>query len=75
MPLCGDDLLTFEEPPQTPEGWEWWYLWVTRKAITADFLVCQNTPDTPRDRRTHLIHAHCSRMKNPVRVAAAGTVL
>jgi RNA-directed DNA polymerase len=74
-PRCGDDLLTFEQPPQTPEGWEWWYLWVTKKAITADYLVCQDTSDASRDRRTHLIHAHCSRMKNPVRVAAAGTVL
>jgi RNA-directed DNA polymerase len=74
-PRCGDDLLTFEQPPQTPEGWEWWYLWVTKKAITADYLVCQDTSDAPRDRRTHLIHAHCSRMKNPVRAAAAGTVL
>ena len=72
--LCGEDLLTFEDPPQTPQGWEWWYLWVTKKAITADYLVCQDEPDTSRDRRTHLVHAHCSRRKNPVRVAAS-TVL
>jgi RNA-directed DNA polymerase len=73
-PRCGEDLLTFEDPPQTPQGWEWWYLWVTKKAINADYLVHDDRPGTSRDRRTHLVHAHCSRMKNPIRVAAS-TVL
>jgi RNA-directed DNA polymerase len=71
--LCGEDLLALEDPPQTPQGWEWWYLWVTKKAIAADYLVHQ-PPDTSRDQRTHLVHAHCSRMKHPVRTAT-GTVI
>ncbi len=37
--LCGENLLTPDQPPQTPEGWEWWFLWVTKKAIKADDLV------------------------------------
>jgi RNA-directed DNA polymerase len=72
--LCGDDLLTFEDPPQTPQGWEWWYLWVTKKAIAADYLVHHDQPGRSRDQRTHLVHAHCSRRNHPVR-AAAGTVM
>jgi RNA-directed DNA polymerase len=68
--LCGQDLLTFEDPPQTPQGWEWWYLWVTKKAIAADYLVHHDQPDTSRDRRTHLVHDHCHRRKHPVRAAA-----
>jgi RNA-directed DNA polymerase len=67
--LCGDDLLTFEDPPQTPQGWEWWYLWVTKKAIAADYLVHHDQPDRSRDQRTHLVHAHCHRKKHPVRAA------
>ncbi len=60
--LCGDDLLTFEDPPQTPQGWEWWYLWVTKKATAADYLVHHDQPGRSRDnQRTHLVHAHCSR--------------
>ena len=70
--LCGDDLLTLEDPPQTPQGWEWWYLWVTKKAIAADHLVHHDQPGKSRDQRTHLVHAHCSRTRHPVR-ATAGT--
>ena len=68
--LCGDELLTFEDPPQTPQGWEWWYLWVTKKAIAADYLVHHDQPGRSHDRRTHLVHAHCFRMRNPIREAA-----
>jgi RNA-directed DNA polymerase len=39
--LCGDDLLTVEDPP-------------------ADHLVHHDQPGMSRDRRTHLVHAHCS---------------
>jgi RNA-directed DNA polymerase len=72
--LCGDDLLTFEDPPQTPQGSERWYLWVTKKAIAADHLVHHDQPGRSRDQRTYLVHTHCSRMKHPVR-AAAGTAM
>jgi RNA-directed DNA polymerase len=73
--LCGENLLTPDQPPQTPQGWEWWFLWVTKKAIMADYLVHHNPSSTsPRDDRTHLVHATCSRTRNPMRTAA-NTVL
>jgi RNA-directed DNA polymerase len=72
--LCGEDLLTFEDPPQTPQGWQWWYLWVTKKAIAADHLTHHDQPGRSHDQRTHLVHTHCSRRKHPTR-AATGTVM
>ena len=30
--LCGENLITPDQPPQTPKGWERWFLRVTRKA-------------------------------------------
>ena len=68
--LCGENLLTFEDPPQTPQGWEWWFLWVVKKAIAVDHLVHHNMPGPPREKRTHLVHASCARMKHPIRAAA-----
>jgi hypothetical protein len=32
-PLCGDELLCAEQPPQSPEDWERWWLQITRRAI------------------------------------------
>jgi RNA-directed DNA polymerase len=64
-PLCGDPLLTAEQPPQSPDQWERWWLTVTRKAIQHDHLVLdgrtatrQGTPDGDH---TRLIHATCHR--------------
>ena len=37
--LCGENLLHPDQPPQSPQGWERWFLRVTRKAIKADYLV------------------------------------
>ncbi len=65
--LCGENLLTRDQPPQTPEGWEHWFLWVTKKAIAADYLVHHDTPGAVRSKRTHLVHATCSRSKYPHR--------
>jgi RNA-directed DNA polymerase len=67
--LCGENLLTPGQPPQTPEGWERWFLWVTRKAITAGYLVHRDTPSAARGQRTHLVHATCHRSKHPPRLA------
>ena len=67
--LCGENLLTRDQPPQSPEGWERWFLWVTRKAIEADYLVHHDTPDAARSKRTHLVHATCHRSKHPLRFA------
>ncbi len=59
-----------DQPPQSPKGWEHWFLQVTRKAIEADYLICHGTPGAARSKRTHLIHATCHRRKNhPLRLA------
>jgi RNA-directed DNA polymerase len=73
--LCGENLLIPDQLPQTPQGWEWWFLWVTKKAIKADYLVHHNMPSTSRDDRTHLVHATCSRTGRRARAAAGNTVL
>ncbi len=72
--LCGENLLTPDQPPQSPQGWEHWFLQVTRKAIEADYLVCHDTPSAARSHRTHLVHATCHRSKHPPR-RAGNTVL
>jgi RNA-directed DNA polymerase len=72
--LCGENLLTPDQPPQSPQGWEHWFLWVTRKAIKADYLVHHDTPSAARSNRTHLVHATCHRSKHPPRLAG-NTVL
>ena len=59
--LCGENLITPDQPPQTPQGWEHWFLRVTKKAIEADHLVHHDTPSAARSKRTHLVHATCSR--------------
>ena len=42
--LCGENLLTPGQPPQSPEGWEHWFQQVTRMAITADYLAAYDRP-------------------------------
>ena len=61
--LCGENLLTKDQPPQTPEGWERWFLRLTRQAITEDILVHHDTPSAARSMRTHLVHDTCSRRR------------
>jgi RNA-directed DNA polymerase len=61
--LCGENLLTPDQLPQSPQGWEHWFLCVTRKAIKADYLVHHDTPSAARSERTHLVHATCHRSK------------
>jgi RNA-directed DNA polymerase len=73
--LCGENLLDPDQPPQTPQGWEWWFLRVTRMAIKADYLVHHDTPNAARGKRTHLVHATCHRTAVKHRPAAAGTVV
>ena len=72
--LCGENLLTPDQPPQSPRGWEHWFLQVTRKAITADHLVHHDTPSAARNHRTHLVHATCHRSRHQPR-PAGNTVL
>ena len=47
-PLCGDPLLTADQPPNSPEQWERWWLHVTRKAIAASYLAHHGRPGPRR---------------------------
>jgi RNA-directed DNA polymerase len=60
-PLCGEHLLTAEQPPQSPHEWERWWLHITRRAIVADYLVLTGKPGPPGDDRTRLVHTSCIR--------------
>jgi RNA-directed DNA polymerase len=60
-PLCGDHLLTADQPPQSPHEWERWWLHVTRKAIVADYLLNTGGPGSPDGNQTRLVHASCHR--------------
>ena len=62
--LCGENLLHPDQIPQSPQGWEHWFLQVTKKAITADYLVHHDTPSAARSHGTHLVHATCHRTKS-----------
>jgi RNA-directed DNA polymerase len=73
--LCGENLLVPDQPPQTPQGWEHWFLWVTKKAIAADYLVHHDTPRAARSKRTHLVHATCHRSRQPQPHRLAGNTM
>jgi RNA-directed DNA polymerase len=60
-PLCGEHLLTAEQPPQSPEQWEQWWQRVTRKAIAASYLVHNGKPGPGGGDPTRLVHASCHR--------------
>ena len=60
-PLCGDHLLSPDQPPQSPGQWEQWWLHVTRKAIAASYLAHHGRPGPRRDDQTRLVHASCHR--------------
>ncbi|ROO60423.1 RNA-directed DNA polymerase [Micromonospora sp. Llam0] len=59
--LCGEHLLTPEQPPQGPAEWERWWLAVARKAIARDYLVYRGGRSPAGDVRTHLVHTSCHR--------------
>ena len=46
-PLCGDHLLSAEQPPQSPAQWERWWLHVTRRAIATSYLTHHGRPGPP----------------------------
>ena len=60
-PLCGDPLLNADQPPQSPEQWERWWLHVTRKAIAASYLTHHGRPGARHDDQTRLVHTSCQR--------------
>jgi RNA-directed DNA polymerase len=60
-PLCGDHLLSADQPPQSPREWEQWWLHVTRRAIAASYLVHHGRPGLPHADQTRLVHSSCQR--------------
>src|ERR1039457_6334071 len=60
-PLCAEHLLTADQPPQSPEQWERWWLQVTRKAIVADYLMHHGGPGSQDGNQTRLVHPSCYR--------------
>ena len=60
-PLCGDHLLTADQPPDSPEQWERRWLHVTRRAIAASYLVHHGKPSPAGDDQTRLVHPSCQR--------------
>jgi RNA-directed DNA polymerase len=64
-PLCGDPLLLADQPPESPDQWERWWLQLARKAISADYLVHHAHHGRPGARpdndHTRLVHASCKR--------------
>jgi RNA-directed DNA polymerase len=60
-PLCGDHLLTADQPPQSPQEWERWWLSVTRRAIAANHLTHHGRGGPPNENRTRLVHTSCHR--------------
>jgi RNA-directed DNA polymerase len=60
-PLCGDHLLSADQPPQSPREWERWWLLVTRKAIVSDYLVHHGGHGSADGAHTRLVHASCHR--------------
>ncbi len=60
-PLCGDHLLSADQPPQSPEQWERWWLHVTRRAIAASYLTHHGGPGPADGDQTRLVHASCQR--------------
>lgn len=65
-PLCGEPLLMMNELPQSPSGWEKWYLHVARQALNADYLTYRHSRTA--DHKTHLVHTSCQR-RNPAALA------
>jgi RNA-directed DNA polymerase len=60
-PLCGNHLLTPDQPPQSPGQWERWWLQVTRQAIAASYLTHHGRPGPTGGDQTRLVHASCQR--------------
>jgi len=60
-PLCEDHLLSPDQPPQSPQQWERWWLQVTRRAIAASYLTHHGRPGPADGDQTRLVHASCQR--------------
>lgn len=62
-PLCGDHLLTEDQPPESPREWERWWLGTARRAIAAEYLVHQGHGRQDGD-RTRLVHKSCNQRQH-----------
>jgi RNA-directed DNA polymerase len=60
-PLCGEHLLSADQPPQSPQQWERWWLGIVRRAIAADYLTHHGRPGMPDGNHTRLVHGSCHR--------------
>jgi len=60
-PLCGERLLSADQPPQSPGEWERWWLSVTKRAIAADHLTHHGRGRGSDANRTRLVHTSCHR--------------
>jgi len=60
-PLCGEHVLTPDQPPQSPHEWERWWLSIVKRAIAADYLTHHGQGGTPDGNRTRLVHTSCHR--------------
>jgi RNA-directed DNA polymerase len=60
-PICGEPLLAVDQPPQSPQAWERWWLSVVKRAIAADYLAHHGRRGTPDGNRTRLVHTSCNR--------------
>ncbi|MFE5097659.1 reverse transcriptase domain-containing protein [Streptomyces sp. NPDC056638] len=60
-PLCGDCILTANQPPQSPHEWERWWLNTVRRAVAASYLTHHGWSGTPDGPQTRLVHASCHR--------------
>ncbi|WP_250150482.1 group II intron reverse transcriptase/maturase [Mycolicibacter acidiphilus] len=60
-PLCGDYVLTPDQPPQSPHDWERWWLSIVKRAIAADCLTHHGRGGAPDGNRTRLVHTSCHR--------------
>jgi RNA-directed DNA polymerase len=60
-PLCEDHLLSPDQPPQSPDQRERWWLQVTRRAIAASYLTHHGRPGLADGDQTRLVHASCLR--------------
>jgi RNA-directed DNA polymerase len=58
-PHCGSELLSADQPPESPTEWERWWLLVIRKAIVADYLVHHGRSGPADGDQTRLVHASC----------------
>jgi RNA-directed DNA polymerase len=59
-PLCGQHLLSADQPPQSPLQWERWWQSLTRRAIAASYLT-HDRDGPPDGTRTRLVHTSCHR--------------